>query len=198
MSSGRRSCSYSAAFLASRIHVVVDRSRERDGPSHEVIAEAYLPNVEVDTATRGRSDVGLGARLTGVTSTYETLLSRLQVAFDALESGADPVLRASDRSDYQANGVMGLAKRLGRVPREVAEVIVGAARLEDVADVEIAGPGFLNLTLRGSGGDPQTSDHRLLRAERGEGDARWAPSIHRDWRRAGTNEPFRRQRRHCT
>ena len=81
-------------------------------------------------------------------STYDTLSSRLQSAFDTLEIGADPVLRTSDRSDYQANGVMALAKRLGRAPRDVAEEIVGRAELSDVATVEVAGPGFLNLTLR--------------------------------------------------
>jgi len=56
-----------------------------------------------------------------MTSTYDTLASRLQSAFDSLDVGADPVLRTSDRSDYQANGVMALAKRLGRSPRDVAE-----------------------------------------------------------------------------
>jgi arginyl-tRNA synthetase len=82
-----------------------------------------------------------------MTSTYDTLLSRLQSAFDTLEAGTDPVLRTSDRSDYQANGVMALAKRLGRPPRDVAEEIAVRADLADVATVEIAGPGFLNLTL---------------------------------------------------
>ncbi|HWD95696.1 MAG TPA: arginine--tRNA ligase [Acidimicrobiales bacterium] len=82
-----------------------------------------------------------------MTSTYETLRIRLQRAFDVLEVGADPVLRVSERSDYQANGIMALAKRLGRPPREVAEEIVRGLDMEDVATVEIAGPGFLNLTL---------------------------------------------------
>jgi arginyl-tRNA synthetase len=82
-----------------------------------------------------------------MTSTYDTLLARLQLAFDVLEPGADPVLRTSDRSDFQSNGVMSLAKRLGRPPRDVAEEIVGHADLGDVASVEVAGPGFLNLTL---------------------------------------------------
>ena len=82
-----------------------------------------------------------------MTSTYDTLASRLQSAFDTLEVGADPVLRTSDRSDYQANGVMALAKRLGRSPRDVAAEIVGRADLSGVATMEIAGPGFLNLTL---------------------------------------------------
>ncbi len=82
-----------------------------------------------------------------MTSTYDTLLVRLQSAFDALEPGADPVLRTSERSDFQANGVMSLAKRLGRPPRDVAQEIVGHVDLADVASVEVAGPGFLNLTL---------------------------------------------------
>src|SRR5271170_5056057 len=83
-----------------------------------------------------------------MTSTYDTLSSRLQSAFDTLEVGADPVLRTSDRSDYQSNGVMALAKRLGRPPRDVAEEIVNNVDVAGVADIEIAGPGFLNLTLR--------------------------------------------------
>ncbi|HEV3268790.1 MAG TPA: arginine--tRNA ligase [Acidimicrobiales bacterium] len=90
-----------------------------------------------------------------MTSTYETLRNRLQGAFDALETGADPVLRTSDRGDYQANGVMALAKRLQRAPREVAQEILAVAQLDDVADVEIAGPGFLNLTLRSTFLDEQ-------------------------------------------
>ena len=76
------------------------------------------------------------------------LEAALQPAFDSFEPGADPVLRGSDRADYQVNGVMGLAKRLGRNPREVAEELVASLSLEGlVAEIEIAGPGFLNLTL---------------------------------------------------
>jgi len=82
-----------------------------------------------------------------VTSTYDVLLARLTSAFDALEAGADPVLRPSERSDYQANGVMSLAKSLGQNPREVAQRVVAAMDLSGVAEVEVAGPGFLNLTL---------------------------------------------------
>ena len=82
-----------------------------------------------------------------MTSTYDILASRLQNAFDSVAPGADPVLRPSDRSDYQANGVMALAKQVGKPPREVAELVVGALDLSDIATVEIAGPGFLNLNL---------------------------------------------------
>jgi arginyl-tRNA synthetase len=77
------------------------------------------------------------------------LADRLQPAFDAVAGspGADPVVRPSDRADAQANGVLPLAKALGRNPREVAQEVVSAADLAGVATVEIAGPGFLNLTL---------------------------------------------------
>jgi arginyl-tRNA synthetase len=99
-----------------------------------------------------------------VTSTYETLHARLQTAFDALDDGADPVLRTSERGDYQANGIMALAKRLGRPPREVADDVIRALDLGDVATVEVAGPGFLNLTLTSSFLDDQL--RRLAHDER--------------------------------
>src|SRR5271155_7192 len=79
---------------------------------------------------------------------YSVLLRRLQAAFDLVEPGADPVLRSSDRADFQANGALALAKRLGRNPREVAAQVASAADLAGVCElVEISGPGFVNLTL---------------------------------------------------
>ena len=73
----------------------------------------------------------------------------LAAAFGAEYADADPVIRPSAFADYQANVALPLAKRLGRPPREVAEEI---ARHLDVADVcsnvEVSGPGFINLTLR--------------------------------------------------
>jgi arginyl-tRNA synthetase len=79
---------------------------------------------------------------------YSVLLERLQAGFDAVVPGADPVLRASDRADFQANGALALSKVVGRPPRVVAEEVVAAAVLDDLcARVEISGPGFINLTL---------------------------------------------------
>jgi arginyl-tRNA synthetase len=76
------------------------------------------------------------------------LLQRLQAAFGTVSPGADPVLRASDRADFQANGALPLAKIVGRPPRQVAEEVVAAAELEDLCSlVEVSGPGFINLTL---------------------------------------------------
>ena len=49
--------------------------------------------------------------------------------------------------DYAASVALQLAKQLDKNPREVAESIKAAFKHEAVALVEIAGPGFLNLTL---------------------------------------------------
>lgn len=84
-----------------------------------------------------------------------TLLSdRLAPAFTVVADATgeslapvDPVVRPSDRADAQANGALALAKRLGRSPREVATDVLAAADLAGVATAEIAGPGFLNLTV---------------------------------------------------
>jgi arginyl-tRNA synthetase len=80
----------------------------------------------------------------------ELLSAALQPAFDRLEPGADPVVRPSTRPgvDFQANGAMPLAKRLGRRPAEVAAEVVESAELGHLAPVvEVAPQGFINLTL---------------------------------------------------
>jgi len=66
---------------------------------------------------------------------------------DAL--GADPLLRRSDRADFQANGVLSAAKRNKANPREIAAQVVAKlpADGELIADIEVSGPGFLNITV---------------------------------------------------
>ncbi len=60
----------------------------------------------------------------------------------------DPVVRPSDRADAQVNGALPLAKQLGTNPREIAQRVVDSGVLADVcSEVEIAGPGFINLTF---------------------------------------------------
>ncbi|NDC46282.1 MAG: arginine--tRNA ligase, partial [Acidimicrobiia bacterium] len=63
-------------------------------------------------------------------------------------SDLDTLARPSKNADAQVNVALGLAKRLGKNPREVAEQI---ARSVDVAgvcrNVKVAGPGFLNITF---------------------------------------------------
>jgi arginyl-tRNA synthetase len=69
-------------------------------------------------------------------------------ALDETLRGADPVVRRSDRADYQVNGSMALAKRTGRPPRDLAQDLVDRVDLADIAHPpEVAGPGFINVTL---------------------------------------------------
>jgi arginyl-tRNA synthetase len=75
------------------------------------------------------------------------LNAALQTAYDHFEPGADPVTRPSDRADYQSNGILPMAKRLGRNPRDVAVELITHLNLDGVAEVEVAGPGFLNISL---------------------------------------------------
>ncbi|BCJ74357.1 arginine--tRNA ligase [Catellatospora sp. IY07-71] len=81
----------------------------------------------------------------------ENLLSeRLADAFAAVAGErVDPVVRRSQHADFQADGALPLARRLGRAPRDVAADALGRADLAGlVATAEISGPGFINLRLR--------------------------------------------------
>lgn len=54
----------------------------------------------------------------------------------------------SEFGDYQVNGVMSAAKSLRIAPRTLAQNVVDALQLDDLASkIEIAGPGFINITL---------------------------------------------------
>jgi len=77
------------------------------------------------------------------------LHDRLRPAFEAVAGGdADPVVRRSQMTDFQADGAMALGPRLGRSPRDVAAEVVAQLDLHDLcSNVEVAGPGFINLTL---------------------------------------------------
>ena len=49
--------------------------------------------------------------------------------------------------DYATNVALRLSKQLGKSPREVAETIKAEFQHDDIADVDIAGPGFINIRL---------------------------------------------------
>jgi arginyl-tRNA synthetase len=86
-----------------------------------------------------------------VSSLYEQVFAATAAAFGSVQEGADPVVRVSDRADYQANGAMAIAKTLGRNPRDLAEEVAGMLRGNPLfAKVEVAGPGFINLDLSAS------------------------------------------------
>ncbi len=77
-------------------------------------------------------------------------------AFPEVADKADPLIAPSKKAatgDFQCNAAMALGKKVGRNPREVAQAIVEAVELADIAmpfdAASIAGPGFINITLRG-------------------------------------------------
>jgi arginyl-tRNA synthetase len=80
------------------------------------------------------------------------LRAGIVAAFGEAYADADPLIRPSQNpefGDFQANAAMGLAKRLGQKPRDVAAAIVAAVDLADLAEsLEIAGPGFINIRLK--------------------------------------------------
>lgn len=56
--------------------------------------------------------------------------------------------RAEVQADFQWNGALPLGKALGRPPREVAEEIVPHVVVDpEVAELSVAGPGFINIVL---------------------------------------------------
>ncbi|ADO81058.1 TPA: arginine--tRNA ligase [Haemophilus influenzae] len=67
------------------------------------------------------------------------------------DQSCDALIRQSGKpqfGDYQANGIMAAAKKLGLNPREFAQKVLDNAQLSDIAEkLEIAGPGFINIFL---------------------------------------------------
>jgi len=94
------------------------------------------------------------------------LAAATQRAFPAAAAGQplDPQLAAASKpefGDFQANGALALAKPLKQAPRAIATAIVNQLNADTSFTAlclppEIAGPGFINLTLR-----PERLAHEL-------------------------------------
>lgn len=86
----------------------------------------------------------------------DTLNTRFKRAMSALSIPQDyqPLINMSGKpqfGDYQANGAMAAAKHLKTNPRELAQRIIDVAEVTDIAEkLEVAGPGFINITLKNS------------------------------------------------
>ena len=110
------------------------------------------------------------------------LLAAMQRAFPEAGQTLDPQLAPASKpefGDFQANGALPLAKPLGQAPRQIAAAIVeqlaadpGFAELCEAP--QIAGPGFINLTLRpellAAEVEARLGDPRLGVPRVGEGD----------------------------
>ncbi|WNO61508.1 arginine--tRNA ligase [Rheinheimera sp. MMS21-TC3] len=83
----------------------------------------------------------------------QILTEKTQAAFVALGLPADTnaavaISSKAEFGDYQINGAMAAAKILKTNPRQLAQQLLSHLQLDDMAEkVEIAGPGFINVTL---------------------------------------------------
>ncbi|QQS08433.1 MAG: arginine--tRNA ligase [Phycisphaerales bacterium] len=88
----------------------------------------------------------------------DRFIRAIHAAFPELTGDVDPLIVASKAGaknaatgDFQCNVAMGLSKRVGKPPREVAKAIVSKVDVRDVAlpldEASIGGPGFINITL---------------------------------------------------
>ena len=70
------------------------------------------------------------------------------IGSDSAIESVDPVLQASRHADFQANAAMAMAKSLKKNPREIAAAVIEVVDAGELIDkLEIAGPGFINITL---------------------------------------------------
>jgi arginyl-tRNA synthetase len=136
-----------AALLSSAAVPTVDERRRRRGDFAPLV-NGKVRTIQSATACEGRPCV----RHTGGTMSdpIATITTLLEPVFADLNGGApaDPTVRPSERADAQINGALPLAKRTGSNPRDIAQAVVDSGVLDGVAsELEIAGPGFVNVTL---------------------------------------------------
>lgn len=89
-------------------------------------------------------------------STIEELKNRFEqaliAAFGQDLAGTDPMLVPASNpkfGDYQSNAALSLTKKLGKPPRAIAEQIIQNLDIADICQPpQIAGPGFINLTIQ--------------------------------------------------
>src|SRR5689334_25232092 len=86
------------------------------------------------------------------------------LGFDTTHSTVKPADRR-DLGDFQCNGALALAKKVGRKPQDVAAAIAERWTATDIAErPTIAGPGFLNFKI--------TTGALASRAQQVAGDSR--------------------------
>jgi arginyl-tRNA synthetase len=84
----------------------------------------------------------------------EQILREIASYTDGFDPTFEPGVRPADPKfgDYQANGVLGFAKKNGVNPRELSQRLIDAALLsqkfdEELVELSLAGPGFINFKL---------------------------------------------------
>jgi arginyl-tRNA synthetase len=127
----------------------------------------------------------LAAILTGLAEAGR-LPAGLSLARVVVEPTKDPA-----HGDLAINAAMVLAKEAGMAPRALAELIVAElAKDGDVLKAEIAGPGFINLTLQPAVFTEVLKSAVLAGTEHGRGAAKGAPKINVEYVSANPTGPM--------
>jgi arginyl-tRNA synthetase len=96
-----------------------------------------------------------------------------------------------DHGDYATNIALQLAKAAGKPPRAIAEVLAGRlAAVGGVKKVDIAGPGFLNITLKAAAQGELARRIVLAGGEYGHGDALEKQNINLEFVSANPTGPM--------
>jgi len=71
----------------------------------------------------------------------------LRAAFGEQYANTDPSSIARSARIFQADVAMSLARKVGKPPKEVAIAIANHLEVKDICEVEVTGPGFININL---------------------------------------------------
>lgn len=84
----------------------------------------------------------------------DSVSQALVAAFGAEFADTDPLIATTNNpkfGDYQSNVALSLAKPLKQNPRAIAQIIIDNLQIDNICEIpSIAGPGFVNFTLKSS------------------------------------------------
>ena len=80
---------------------------------------------------------------------FEKIISNAASEIEMFDKSFEPQLRIADErfGDFQSNGVLPYSKRNGLNPRELAQTLVEKIPDNELWEISIAGPGFINFKL---------------------------------------------------
>jgi arginyl-tRNA synthetase len=97
------------------------------------------------------SEPGKSGEYYGVEAELDSVFSQAAANAFGVDAVFDSTVRPSKHADFQINGVLALAKRLGKPPRDAAAELVAAVDSDAsnglISNMEVAGPGFINVTI---------------------------------------------------
>ena len=112
-------------------------------------ADRAVPTVSITTAARRYARaVTIDELRTAIARSLGQVLSGSQVPAPTVDQIVVERPKSRDHGDYATNIALVLAKQVGRNPRDLAQDLADSlVTAEGVASVEVAGPGFVNITL---------------------------------------------------